>query len=448
MNVKESIKIAQNPNRLAVLKQLDLLDTPTDESFDRLTRLASQITNSPISLVSLVDANRQFFKSQIGLPEPLASIRETPLSHSFCKHVVAENVPLIVEDARKHPVLKDNLAVPDLGVIGYLGMPLTTTDGIGLGSFCIIDTAPRQWTTREIEIMHELAFMVMTEIELQAQVKARVKAEKALEKYADTLEMRVAERTQELRQVYKQLQKIDQLKSKFIDDISHEMRTPITNINLYLDLLARSRPEDRDKYEAILRQQSSRLTSLLEGILDFANLQKSLEQPELAFIDLDSLVTEVVPAFEQMAQRRGLELSFTMGAEDHRVWGDAVQLQQVVNALLQNAIAYTPSGRVHINTCRTNENDPLHTLLRLTIEDSGIGMDEEELAHCFRRFYRGKRVGQMNMASGTGLGLAKIKNIVAFHKGWVEVESVIDQGSTFSVYLPAICPQQDHHLFG
>lgn len=429
------------------MKQLELLDTPTDESFDRLTRLASQITNSPISLVSLVDADRQFFKSQVGLPEPLALIRETPLSHSFCKHVVAGNVPLIVEDARKHPVLKDNLAVPDLGVIGYLGMPLTTTDGVGLGSFCIIDTVPRQWTTREIEIMHELSFMVMTEIELRAQVKARKLAEKALAQHADTLEVKVAERTQELRQVYKQLQKIDQLKSKFIDDISHELRTPVTNISLYIDLLARSRPEDQDKYEAILRQQISRLNSLLEGILDFANLQKSLEQPNLAFVDIDSLVTEVVPAFEQMAQMRGLELSFSLGAEDHRVWGDAVQLRQVVTGLLQNALAYTPSGRVYINTSRTNEDDPRRTLIRLTIEDSGMGMDEEELTHCFERLYRGKRVGQYNIAPGAGLGLAKVKDIVEFHRGWVEVESEIDQGSTFSVYLPAISPEQDHHLF-
>ena len=119
-SVSEAIRIAQNPQRLAVLKQLNLLDTPAEEAFDRLTRLASKITNSPVSLVSLVDVDRQFFKSMFGLSNPLTDGRETPLSHSFCKHVVADNQPLIVFDAREHPILKENLAVSDLNVIAYL----------------------------------------------------------------------------------------------------------------------------------------------------------------------------------------------------------------------------------------------------------------------------------------------------------------------------------------
>lgn len=169
-----------DPARLAKLNELQLLDTPSEEAFDRLTRLASKILNAPVSLVSLVDADRQFFKSFIGLPEPWASERQTPLSHSFCQHVVATEEPLIVEDARQHPQLKDNLAIPDLHVIGYLGMPLVTSDGAALGSFCVIDSKPRTWTAHEIEIIRELALSVMTEIELRSQIKARMEIEKAL----------------------------------------------------------------------------------------------------------------------------------------------------------------------------------------------------------------------------------------------------------------------------
>ena len=192
MIVEQSLEIAKDPQRLDTLKQLNLLDTPMEEAFDKLTRLASKITNSPISLVSLIDADRQFFKSLFGLPEPLATERETPLSHSFCKQVAADAQPLIVEDARKHPILKDNLAVPDLNVIGYLGIPLTTSDGVGLGSFCVIDTEPRQWTEQEIEIIKELAESVMTEIELLAQIEERKRAE-AL----------IIERNQQYRRVYR-----------------------------------------------------------------------------------------------------------------------------------------------------------------------------------------------------------------------------------------------------
>ena len=440
MNSDEAVSIVQDLERLMILKRLELLDSPTDESFDRFTRLASQITRSPISLVSLVDANRQFFKSQVGLPEPLATIRETPLTHSFCKHVVAENAPLVVQDARKHPVLKDNLAIPDLGVIAYLGMPLETIDGVGLGSFCIIDTEPRQWSADEIEIMYELAYMVMTEIELRAQIKARTQAENALKQYVGLLESRVTERTHELQHIYHQLQKIDQLKSKFIDDISHELRTPVSNIMLYLDLLARSEPENRSRYEDVLRKQSRRLAGLLDGILAFADLQKSLEQPEFAPIDVNAVVKEVIASFEHIAYSRNLELSCTLGGDPVTAWGDATQFKQVIIELLQNALAYTSSGYVHIGTEIKDES------IQLTVEDSGMGMDMEEITHCFRRFYRGKQVGQLNIATGAGLGLAKVQHIVAFHEGRVDVASDLNRGSTFTVYMPSVTTKQTNHL--
>jgi GAF domain-containing protein len=172
--------VVKDPQRLAVLDSLGLLDSPAEAAFDRLTRLASYIIGAPISLVSLIDADRQFFKSQFGLPDPVAQARETPLSHSFCQHVVADDTPLIVSDARGVSFLKDNLAIPDLDVIAYLGIPLSTSDGVSLGSFCVIDNEPREWSDHEIEIMHELAMSVMTEIELRAQIKAREAAEEAL----------------------------------------------------------------------------------------------------------------------------------------------------------------------------------------------------------------------------------------------------------------------------
>jgi GAF domain-containing protein len=175
-----------DPHRLATLKEFNLLDSPVEESFDRLTRLASKILDTPISLITLIDADRQFFKSLWGIPEPLATERETPLSHSICQHVVANNEPLIVNDTRQHPYLKDNLAVPNFNVIAYLGMPLTTTNGIGLGSFCVIDTKPRAWSEQEIEIVRELALSTMSEIELRMdrdiQNKARDEAEQELVK--------------------------------------------------------------------------------------------------------------------------------------------------------------------------------------------------------------------------------------------------------------------------
>lgn len=190
-------KIIQNPERLEALYRTNLLDSPVDAAFDRLTRLASQILDAPVSLVSLVDADRQFFKSSIGLPDAWASRGETGLSHSFCQHVVASGQPLVIDDARKHKLVHDNLAIKDLNVISYLGMPLTTTEGHGLGSFCVIDGKPRTWTEREISIVRELALSVMTEIELRAEIMLREEAEIQLRRTNDTL----AEANNQLRRV-------------------------------------------------------------------------------------------------------------------------------------------------------------------------------------------------------------------------------------------------------
>src|SRR5688572_3677397 len=97
-----------NPARLAALRRLRLLDTPAEAAFDRLGQLAQKFLKTPVALVTLVDDHQQFFKSCLGLPEPWATWRSTPLSHSFCKHVVKTDAPLVVSDAREHPLFREN----------------------------------------------------------------------------------------------------------------------------------------------------------------------------------------------------------------------------------------------------------------------------------------------------------------------------------------------------
>ena len=170
MNVKLTsphADLLQDPARIAALRATGLLDSPPEQAFDRLANLARRMLDAPVCLVSLVEIDRQFFKSCVGLPEPWASIRQTPLSHSFCQHVVATGAPLVVEDARKHPLLRENLAIRDLNVIAYLGIPLVTPDAQAIGSFCAIDTRPRAWTPDEIALMGDLANSVMSEIALR-----------------------------------------------------------------------------------------------------------------------------------------------------------------------------------------------------------------------------------------------------------------------------------------
>jgi diguanylate cyclase (GGDEF)-like protein len=155
-----------NGERLAALRDTKLLDAELDDSFARLNRLAVDLLDVPVSLVSLVDEDRQFFVGQAGLPEPWASFRQTPLSHSFCQHVVNTDEALIIDDARSNSLVSENLAIRDLDVVAYAGIPLRLPDGHVLGSFCAIDSNPRQWSKRDLRILGDLASMTADLIEL------------------------------------------------------------------------------------------------------------------------------------------------------------------------------------------------------------------------------------------------------------------------------------------
>lgn len=159
--------VIQNPERLAALGRTGLLDSPPEAAFDRLTRLASRLLRAPASLVSLVDANRQFFKSHVGMSPRFTGTPETALTHSFCKHVVEAGEPFVVEDAHEHPIAREISPLEDMDVRAYAGVPLTTSDGQTLGSFCVLDSAPRAWTAEDIQTLHDLAEAVITEIELR-----------------------------------------------------------------------------------------------------------------------------------------------------------------------------------------------------------------------------------------------------------------------------------------
>lgn len=135
-----------------------------DPSLDRYARLVSRILGAPIALVSLVEEGRQVFPGACGLPAEIDASRETPLSHSFCQYVVADQAPLVISDAREDDRLRDNPAIPDLGVIAYAGWPITDHTGTIVGSLCAIDTEPRYWSSHDLELLADLAAACSTEL--------------------------------------------------------------------------------------------------------------------------------------------------------------------------------------------------------------------------------------------------------------------------------------------
>jgi formate hydrogenlyase transcriptional activator len=201
----ESIPVSNPPDgilgnkaRLETLRRTSLLDSPPEEAFDRLTSLATTVLRVPVAIMSLIADDRQFIKSESGMSGPLASLRQTPLKHSICKHPVQSGEPLVLADARKHPLIGDYPAVCELGVTAYAGVPLISSEGHALGTFCVLDERPHDWTEEEIGILRVIARSAISEIELRVRV-GELKAHTAnLQEMIDsrTSELRASERRQ------------------------------------------------------------------------------------------------------------------------------------------------------------------------------------------------------------------------------------------------------------
>ncbi len=152
--------VLREPERMKALAQSKLLDAPPDESFDRVTRLAAKLVGAPLGRLSIVDKDRQFFKSQVDLSPTPVTMRQTPLENSICQWVVGGQEELVVGDAREHPVLQSNLAVRDDGVVAYAGVPFSLDGKAVLGSFCVVDSKPHIWSPEQIASLRHLSLIL------------------------------------------------------------------------------------------------------------------------------------------------------------------------------------------------------------------------------------------------------------------------------------------------
>ncbi len=278
--------------------------------------------------------------------------------------------------------------------------------------------------------VHLLA-MVAEEIALAL---TKIRLHGRLQAYANELEDRVQERTQALAEANEQLKSLDKLKSKFVSDVSHELRNPITNLTLYLELLEFAKPEKRPKYFTILRNQIRRLANLVEEILTLSRLENESHQNLFQPVDFNYLIQQVVVAHKPRAQNKQIKLQFTPTTPLPPAWGEPNQITQIVTNLLDNALNYTTEGTITVATDR--QEDESGTEIILTISDSGTGIQEGDLPYIFDRFYRGSQINRDEIM-GTGLGLGIVNEIVALHNGRINVSSKPNQGSTFTVILPA-----------
>ncbi|MCA9939496.1 MAG: GAF domain-containing protein [Anaerolineales bacterium] len=247
----------------------------------------------------------------------------------------------------------------------------------------------------------------------------------------ETLEYYVALRTQELAQANERLQEMDRLKSKFVADVSHELRTPIANLLLYLDLLERGAVEKRDRYLSVLQEEARRLTKIIDPILNFSQLNLDGDSLDLAPLDLNPIVWQVVDRYLPASRNKGLTLRFEADDNLPRVNGNVERLVSVVTNLVANAVNYSSRGQIQVKTFCMGES---HVCLQ--VQDEGVGISPHDRPHLFEGFYRGEQASQSN-TPGSGLGLTIVREVVQQHGGYVEVQSEPGRGALFQVVLPA-----------
>jgi PAS domain S-box-containing protein len=222
-------------------------------------------------------------------------------------------------------------------------------------------------------------------------------------------------------------------KSQFVGNVSHELRTPLTSIRLYLDLLTCADSAQRVRYLDALTRETARLQSLIEDLLQISRLDLGTVTPEPELLDVNRLVHVLADDRRLLFTHRGLRLTVDVAPTLPEVRADPQLLEQVVTNLLTNALNYTPEGEVILSTAVAQAEG--RKWVTIAVQDTGLGIREEERARLFERFYRGASSRQAQVP-GTGLGLAISQEIVQLHGGHITCESAVEQGSTFTIWLP------------
>ena len=381
--------------RLEALASFKILDTSPEADFDELTSLASEICQTPIALVSLIDEKRQWFKSAHGF-----SVSETPRELAFCAHtIVNQNEIMVVNDARRDARFAQNpLVTGDPSVIFYAGVPLVTDDGYAVGSLCVIDHEPKQLTDRQLRAMRTLAKQVLTQMELRRKIATLQKANEGLLEANTFIQ-------------------------KFATTAAHDIKNPLSSILLTSQALQMrlKAGDDRTKSLVDLTISSSRkLMTLVDEMLQYSTAPATLITNQQS-IELNKLLKNVV---ELIDIPQSITVNFPR--TNHLLICSGVALEQIFINLITNAVRYNDKAEGVIDIRFSDQGDAY----QFKVTDNGMGIAEKNLVKIFEKDVILNVIDRFNK-KGTGLGLYTVKSLVEKLQGNIQATSRIGEGTTF-----------------
>lgn len=389
-------KTKEERERLLDLASYDVMDSDIEEDYERLTQLAAEICGTKISLVSLIDANRQWFKSGFGLAS-----KETHRDFSFCGHAILNpKEPFIINDAREDERFSDNpLVLEEPNVIFYAGVPLVTEKGHPLGTLCVIDDKPRDLNEHQLSALKTISNQVMKLLDLRKK-----------NKMLNEVNIQLENRSKEL--------------EDFANRAAHDLKSPLRSIYNMVERITKNNTLNDEKTNTmlgIIEKSTKNLDDLVSGLLAFAKTaQISIE--EKSKIDPYELIEEI-----KSTTFPNTDLSINLESEVEKVEANREGLTFILRNLITNAVKYCDKPEVVINISIRNSNQGYE----FSVSDNGPGLDpkhEERLFKPFDTLAHQDRFGNQ----GSGLGLSGVKKVLERIGGSISFSSEMGKGTTFN----------------
>jgi signal transduction histidine kinase len=395
-----------------------------DVVFQQVARMATEVLGDSCT-ISLIEAGNAYVRPVATYhPDPrtretrLRVLRDSPTRIGDPSSVVGlaavDGRPYLIRDTRREGRVRH---VDPLNVYSFIAVPIIVQEKI-LGVLATSISHPgRQFTQADLRLAMALADRAALAIE-----NSRL--------YAQERRLR-----QELEDLNQKVQEANRLKTEFVTVVTHELRSPLTSIAGYLDLLledeGREGAEAREAYLQIVKRNADRLLALINDLLDIARLEAGKLELKRVPLDLKGLIQEVSGALRHQIEAKGQHLHLDLAAPLPVVTGDPERLTQILLNLVSNAHKYTPPGGSITVATRAEGAG-----VCIAVQDTGIGLSSEEQQQLFTKFFRAQHP-LVREAAGTGLGLAIARALVDLHGGTLTVVSAPGQGSTFKIILPA-----------